>query len=193
MKQLFPLMGKIFLFCFIAFGIVTLPVTLIVSGIVLGEFIRRENVFILQYGWVVFVVLPVVAGILFGLPMALVLGILQYHHVRKIIKSGPINLSVKQSREMILPSDRIVEKCRAAIVESGAGILEKNSNRDAIAARSPSSWKSWSEDIRVEIADIGAGRSKIIVSSRPSVKTTLVDYGKNYENVERLCNLLKNP
>jgi len=146
MKQLFPLMGKIFLFCFIAFGIVTLPVTLIVSGIVLGEFIRRENVFILQYGWVVFVVLPVVAGILFGLPMALVLGILQYHHVRKIIKSGPINLSVKQSREMILPSDRIVEKCRAAIVESGKIRTGTRSPPDRLRrgnrGRKTSGWKS---------------------------------------------------
>ncbi len=45
--------------------------------------------------------------------------------------------------------------------------------------------------ISFEVHRIDDDRTQVKVSSRPAVPTTLVDYGKNLENVERIISFLK--
>ena len=44
--------------------------------------------------------------------------------------------------------------------------------------------------VSYEIKSIGERLTEIEVTSRPKIRTTLVDYGENLENVERLCKFL---
>lgn len=48
------------------------------------------------------------------------------------------------------------------------------------------SWASWGENIRVDFVKLGPTRTQMIVKSGASVSTTLVDYGKNKKNVNKI-------
>ncbi len=190
LKRLLICIGRIFLFSTIIFGLFTLPVSLCASGFVFGELLRHENEYVTQYGWILFIFIPIIFAISYGLPMSLILGIVHYYHVKKIAKNGIVDLSVKQSREIIIPSAGVLEKCREAIIEIGARIIEDKSNNRQIFAKTDASWKSWSEDIRIQIINVTNNESKIIINSQPSLKTVMVDYGKDIENVEKLVDII---
>ena len=53
------------------------------------------------------------------------------------------------------------------------------------------SWKTWGYIISFEVRKIDNDRTQIKVSSRPAVSTTLVDYGSNLENVEKIISFLE--
>lgn len=48
------------------------------------------------------------------------------------------------------------------------------------------SWASWGENIRVDFVKLGPTRTQMIVKSGASVSTTLIDYGKNRKNVNKI-------
>ena len=48
------------------------------------------------------------------------------------------------------------------------------------------SWASWGENIRVDFVKLGPTRTQVIVKSGASVSTTLIDYGKNRKNVNKI-------
>jgi hypothetical protein len=56
----------------------------------------------------------------------------------------------------------------------------------AVAARTKTSFKSWGEDIRVEVTSELPQSATIVISSRSALKTTLIDWGVNRRNVEQL-------
>jgi hypothetical protein len=186
MRQLFLCISRIFIFSTVVFGLGSLPVSFCVSGLILGQLFRSESPFAYHYGSVLFVIIPVLFGLSYGLPMSLIMGIVQYYHVKKIVQSGPVDLSVRQSREVIARSEGIMDTCRNAIKELGARIVEEKSNDEVIFAKTEPSWKSRSEDIEMKILEEGGNTSKVIITSRPSRRTIMVDYGKDMENVEIL-------
>jgi hypothetical protein len=48
------------------------------------------------------------------------------------------------------------------------------------------SFKSWGERVTIELAPEGDGATRAEIGSRASLGTTMVDYGKNYDNVQRV-------
>ena len=48
------------------------------------------------------------------------------------------------------------------------------------------SWTSWGENIRVDFVKLGPTRTQMIVKSGATVSTTLVDWGKNKKNVNKI-------
>lgn len=61
-----------------------------------------------------------------------------------------------------------------------------------VLLRSNFSWKSWGEEIKIILIKQIADENEFQVSSRPKFSLTLVDYGKNLENMMRIENLLFN-
>lgn len=59
-----------------------------------------------------------------------------------------------------------------------------------VSGRTRMSWKSWGEHVRVALASNGSGGVVASVSSDPAVSTTIVDYGKNRDNVRAVCSAL---
>ena len=56
----------------------------------------------------------------------------------------------------------------------------------AVIARTKISFKSWSEDIRVEVTSEVPQSATVVISSRSVIKTTLIDWRVNRRNVEQL-------
>lgn len=52
------------------------------------------------------------------------------------------------------------------------------------------SLRSWGEKLRIELAPEGSG-TRVSVSSASRLKTTLIDYGKNNENVNAILGLVR--
>ena len=52
------------------------------------------------------------------------------------------------------------------------------------------SMKSWGEIVYVDIIPAEENKIKITITSKPKIKTTIVDLGKNLENVNLLSKLL---
>ncbi len=52
-------------------------------------------------------------------------------------------------------------------------------------------WKSFGEAISISIQNVSPETVSIRIKSEPAVKTTLVDYGKNYQNVEAIIDYLE--
>ena len=71
----------------------------------------------------------------------------------------------------------------------GGRISSKSSN--AIVAHKGISPKSWGEDITISLISSGTGGSVIKIKSVSSLKTTLIDWGANVNNVETIVQTYK--
>jgi hypothetical protein len=134
-----------------------------------------------------------IAGILFGSSMALIL----YMADRKLRSRGidlP-NANVFQERVVELAGSReeISAGIDRALGDLKASILPSEPGNEKILARVPWSWKSFGEVLSIEIKPGESAKHQVRVSSRPRLKTTIVDYGKNAENVRLFCKNLVDP
>ena len=99
------------------------------------------------------------------------------------------NLAVNQSR-VIQSNISIKELIDRLKSDEFFGKMKLKENRNVIQLRSKASWRSWGEKIRIIIISEESGLIKYDVFSEPVIGITLVDYGKNLENVERLERLM---
>jgi hypothetical protein len=82
-----------------------------------------------------------------------------------------------------LPPEQALALCRAA-VEQAPGVKDVRLDSPAtLRARVGATRRSWGERIRCSVRAVDGG-SEVAIHSRPRVRTTLVDYGKNRENVD---------
>ncbi|HUR30000.1 MAG TPA: hypothetical protein VMZ69_01140 [Saprospiraceae bacterium] len=173
MKPILSLYLRLFLFMGIPFGLITLLIDVISGeGFVLRTFLFRV--------------------LFFGGSMAATLGTL---HVLKLRFQGvqeftPGNLSVRQRR--IVKSKVSLQNLIDLIKEDpdmgNIKVLEKN---NAIVLQTSSSWRSGGEKIFITINSDKDSINEYEILSRPRINTTLVDAGKNFENVTRIEKLLK--
>ncbi|PSP11891.1 MAG: hypothetical protein BRC49_06850 [Cyanobacteria bacterium SW_10_48_33] len=56
----------------------------------------------------------------------------------------------------------------------------------SLVARSQTNWASWGERIFFKIQPGADDITRVTFRSRPQFRFTIVDYGKNLENVERI-------
>ena len=129
-----------------------------------------------------------VGGLVFGILMSAVLGTMQLLGSRGTPRGG--SLSPRQERSVPVRGgpdlpDRIVGALRSLPAEvTGA---DPRSGR--FTARRGTSWKSWGEDVVVQLSG-DPDRPSATVSSRPRVPTTLIDYGRGRRNVEHVVGRL---
>jgi hypothetical protein len=60
-----------------------------------------------------------------------------------------------------------------------------------IMARSFVNWKTWGDTISFDITGISDEKTAVKVTSRPTASSTIVDYGKNLENVKTIVSFLE--
>ncbi|WP_299438310.1 hypothetical protein [uncultured Aquimarina sp.] len=129
----------------------------------------------------------------FGITMSLILVSFHQYRLKKngIQEISNDNIRVNQSinlktglnkTDLIkkLKTDPIIGKMKMKEIENG------------ILLKSGISWKSWGEEIKIMLKSEKESDFEYIISSSPKLKTTLVDYGKNLENVYRIENVIKN-
>ena len=116
--------------------------------------------------------------------MALILIPLDYLMTKKI----PVGaLNVHQEREIQVKGalDETFHKC-AEMLKSCETIKSVSFSKDAllISGRTEASLVSFGEKITLHFQKLTNGIIKIQISSNPVVRFTLLDYGKNFRNVE---------
>jgi hypothetical protein len=135
----------------------------------------------------------VVAGVLFGLMMAIALTAVHWWSMRKRGFDPDAKGSRVDARESValaLPPEEAIARCRAAL-EANPHFRDVRVDPAAgtVNARSRMSWASFGEVIECRVRP-GDGGSTLEIRSRPAVRSTIVDYGKNRENVERIRTFL---
>ncbi len=181
MKQLVYLIGKIF-FTAIVFLVLYFSFFRVTYFITRGKFLVP-----------IYFDRNTILGIVMGaLSMALILGILHYLIVRKISQGQQFDLSPIQRRTLVLKSNstNIFENCVVILQKFPARIIENDAMKNYITARTNMSWKSWGDNIRIDVIQVDDISTQVKITCRPSLKTTLVDFGINYKNAEKLLSLI---
>lgn len=99
---------------------------------------------------------------------------------------------VRQQRQLtvFLSYDQSFTACEDALALIGARVIEESTAKGIIRARTGFSWRSFGEIITIHLRQATDNLVEIEVNSRPSVRTTLVDYGKNWNNVKAISDFL---
>jgi hypothetical protein len=158
-------------------------------GIFMGIF------FTFQFGLVSGLVGSLVGGILFGGFMSLVLGLSHSWSVKQLPfgkSEEAMGVHHVRNAELLLPYDvtfntcinslSSIEKCR---------IQSKDRSQGKIIAKTSMTWKTSGDVISFKLGRIDNEKTQVEVSSRPIVRTILVDYGKNLKNVETILRIIK--
>ena len=66
----------------------------------------------------------------------------------------------------------------------GAGIRKRDQAAGRLDAIFPISWRSWGESVGVNVLGVD-GDALVHIKSRSALPTTLIDWGKNGDNVRR--------
>jgi len=129
--------------------------------------------------------------VLFGGFMSLTLVSL---HILKLNKIGagklPESLGVNHTRYI---NSSIVPNELASRLEADPAIskIYISDSENEIKLDTSLTWASFGENISIQARPIGSNQFEYKISSSPKLGTTLVDFGKNIQNVNRIEKILK--
>jgi hypothetical protein len=100
------------------------------------------------------------------------------------------NLGVSQKKNLKseLNKSELIKKLKSDPV---IGKMKMQEIENGIILKTGMTWLSWGEEISIILQTKGESDFNYKISSRPKLKMTLVDFGKNLENVNRLENVIK--
>jgi hypothetical protein len=128
------------------------------------------------------------AGLFFGGLMALVLG-----SIDAVVDRAPQDAPRGPRQEVTVPvrnGPDLHDLVVAALRGLPAEIREADAPAGRYRARTTWSWKSFGEEVSVQLTGDPAG-PVAVVSSRPVIGTTVVDYGKGRSNVAAVVEALR--
>lgn len=110
----------------------------------------------------------------------------------KVRHESEQDFDIRQQRSLTLrlPYDKAFAVCGESVAAVRGRIKTANSSDGKIEARTGWTWKTFGCVITYVIKPAGERLTEVQVSSRPQVRTTLIDYGENLDNVERICAFL---
>jgi len=136
-----------------------------------------------------------VSGLFFGFLIFIILGFLHSRAVEKIAgDKSEESMRTCQVRniELPLPYDSAFDLCiRSLDLISRCKVREEDRSRGRITARSSINWKTWGDTISFEITRRSNETTAVKITSRPTSRSTIVDYGKNLENVKTIVSFLE--
>ena len=157
-------------------------------GIVMGLFFELDQDPV--YG----IIAAIVGGSLFGLAMSLLIGTMHRMYSRHLELEGKESddLSFHTHSETIaLPFDVIFEKALKALEQLNAQVITSNDIDGFISAKTSINWKSFGEHIDITLSRCGEKKTHVVVSSRPRVRPSTLDYGRGLQNVSAFMHALK--
>jgi hypothetical protein len=136
-----------------------------------------------------------ITALITGTVLFLIMGPLHEMFVKKIAGDGfEGSTGVYHVREIEMPwsFDESFDLCvRSLYVISRSRVIETDHSGGRILARTGINWKTWGDTISFEVSASRKRSSKIRVSSRPTAMTTIVDFGKNLQNVNRIVSFME--
>jgi hypothetical protein len=123
-------------------------------------------------------------GLFFGLSMALGVGVPHLWAVRKLglpLTDGTLKVRQRRTLTLACPFDEAFTACLGALrgAERVTVLEETDYQAGVIHAVKGTSWHSWGERIRLDLAERGEGDTAVSVTCRPALPTTLVDFGSS--------------
>ncbi|MBK9980886.1 MAG: hypothetical protein IPP15_00435 [Saprospiraceae bacterium] len=172
MKAVLTLYTKLFLFTGILFGLLML-----LSYLLVGEGFDFKHV--------------ILRAAYFGVFMSFVLGTF---HIGRIVMKGAgkltsDNLSVRH-KEQIQSGLDFQKLLNAIKTDPVLNKMEIQQGENMVTLKSGLNWFSWGERILINVKAAHNSLTTYEISSEPVLKTTLVDYGKNLENINRIEKIL---
>ncbi|MBE27378.1 MAG: hypothetical protein CMN33_06815, partial [Saprospirales bacterium] len=70
--------------------------------------------------------------------------------------------------------------------------MKLKTNEGTLKLNSGVTWKSWGETIAIKISSASEGMFKYQIQSKPKLPITIIDFGKNLENILMIKKLVKN-
>lgn len=93
---------------------------------------------------------------------------------------------VRPSREIIASAgaESTLTRAREALAEMGGRNITEAGN--TLRATLPVTWRSFGEVVVIQVTENDECSSQVLLQSRPRVRTTVFDYGKNQANINAL-------
>lgn len=162
------LYGKFFLYSFIGFGLMGVIGFAFVMPTIIGALWR---------------------GILFGLAAGVILAggsaLLQWLSTANIPIEGHVSPEQSQTVVVDLPFEAAFERAVASLQVVNAWEDQKDPASGLVTGWTGRTWKSFGETITIQLEAQGSAQTQITVSSTPN-SATQIDYGKGYDNVQRI-------
>ncbi|WP_026690895.1 hypothetical protein [Alteribacter aurantiacus] len=131
--------------------------------------------------------LPTVIGsVIFATIMTITLGLLHYLGTKE---EGSFNSPIKQEAKVAITFSRedAVKRCENAINSlGGASVKDVEMEKGIVRGRTGMSFRSWGEKLSCIVEETDAEKTVVTIESRPIIPITLVDYGVNKKNVNKM-------
>lgn len=129
-------------------------------------------------------------GLIYGIGMSLILGGINQFSINRLNANYDERLlGVHQVQTLTLaqPFEEALKSCEAAVSQlPKCGVLSTDVEMGVIRAEVGTTWKSFGESVMLTASPLSDTECKVTISSKPKVSTTVVDYGKNAENMRVL-------
>ena len=101
------------------------------------------------------------------------------------------NLGVRQTKAIKtkLGRNELISKLKADPTVADLKMVE---TENGVSLKTGITMKSFGEDIKIELISESESDFEYQISSSPKIKTTIIDYGKNLENINRIERMITN-
>lgn len=131
-----------------------------------------------------------IVGTLIAVPILILLDI--FNKVRCYLKYRTIDFGVNQERRFIVKDDyasAFNKLCEVLSRREKIDICNRNMESGIIDAVAKPSWKSFGEKITIRLFESSKDKeTTVVLTSKPRISLTMLDYCRNFENVEMLIN-----
>jgi len=158
--------------------------TSIPYGIAMGLFLSDDFASFLRNG--------VLGGIIFGLLMTVLLLFIQRKNIDKQGYKGDPKVSVTAEIKIEGTKQEIFQMCQNSLGTIVKCTIEVSDIQNGVLkAKAGKTWLTWGDFITFKLEQLQENTYKLLITSRPIVKTTIIDYGKNQDNVNRIIGYFK--
>jgi hypothetical protein len=137
----------------------------------------------------------ILGSVVFGLVLAFVFTELQAYFASngKTVGFQPHSLSPKQQVKIAVRGEvaKILHQVKEGLTQKKWELVAEDTQRGELEFRTGVSWKSWGEVVYVQAMQKEDNEVDIDICSLPSWRTTMVDYGKNQENIREVERILR--
>ena len=119
--------------------------------------------------------------------------LVSYVYQFRVVRRGPDTPSrVRREARVTVDGDyeAVFDRCENAVRKLGARIVLLERDGGHIHARTGLSWRSFGERVNVSITREGDASCVVVLASDSVTPITLVDYGRNSNNLELLIDSL---
>jgi hypothetical protein len=133
-------------------------------------------------------------GFALGAFEGLIIQLWSENRTRKLTESkNAEDFPVRQRRELVLLAnfETAFDLCRQAASDSGAEIKSADPASKIIKAKNGMNFHSFGTDIIFNLKPLNESLTEIEIVTRPTVRTTIVDYGESLRVIEKIIASLK--